>query len=158
MNGLAVSVLDAARSRLNEPYINHFNPNNCEGGAITTATCMESGMDGSGYDCSGLVVASLCEVLGIKTTDWPANLRHVAQFEQLAAPTDAQFADVLLFDSMRPDGTPYRTHCGLYTGPQCVVHSTGRSKRVVEGTVETTGVITDIRVVPLRRLVEKALQ
>ncbi len=70
-------LLAAARGRLGKPFRHHFKLNNdCQFGTLPLLPCMEVGMDDSGYDCSGIVIASTCDVLGIPTKDWPTSYRH----------------------------------------------------------------------------------
>lgn len=153
MSNYGSEIVGAARSRIGVPFRHHFKPRDlCEGGGITVDSCMERGLDSDGYDCSGLVVASLCDVLGISTSEWPHNFRHVKQLERLIAESDLTFGDVLLFDSETEHGIPRRTHIGIFVARQCVVHASGLNGVVEEGKVE--GDITDIRVIPSSALME----
>ncbi|MCA9329884.1 hypothetical protein KDA11_04515 [Candidatus Saccharibacteria bacterium] len=38
---------------------------------------MEQGLGVESFDCSGLVIRSVCDVLGKKVDEWPIGLRHV---------------------------------------------------------------------------------
>ena len=51
---------------------------------LPTDQCLTSGIGPEHFDCSGLVVASLCEVLGLATCDWPMGRRHARDMWQEA--------------------------------------------------------------------------
>lgn len=38
---------------------------------------MSIGIGSESFDCSGLVIASISDVLGVSATDWPSDVRHV---------------------------------------------------------------------------------
>lgn len=126
-------VLTAARSRVGQPFSNHFRPNDvCANGTRTIDQCMERGLGMPGYDCSGLVIASLCDVLGIAASDWPPNFRHALQFKAaLLEGAMPEPGDIIFLQS--PED-PSLKHTGIYAGGLNLVHANGsRSvQRVIE--------------------------
>ena len=129
--------ISSAQSRIGARFQHHFKPNDyCFKGRITIQKCMEKGMTDEGYDCSGLVIASLCDVLGLKHSEWPISLRHQAQLKTEAADVDPKLGDIVLFGS----------HIAVYAAPEQYVHASGISKIVEEGKIsggaKAGGVIT----------------
>jgi hypothetical protein len=133
------------------PFRHHFKPVNlCEGGERTVDECMERGMDSEGYDCSGLAIASLCEVLNISTTEWPRELRHTQQLSSLATEEKFEPGDLRLFYSAKN-----RIHMGIATSTQEVIHASGLTNTVEESMVtDPTGSFAAERVVALRSLLK----
>ncbi|HJP96083.1 MAG TPA: hypothetical protein VJ843_01795 [Candidatus Saccharimonadales bacterium] len=130
MSQLGDRLIAEARSHIGAPFRHHFRPENlCAGGTITLDQCMEQGVDPTGYDCSGLVVASMCRVLGLQPGAWPRHLRHSVQLQQHAtekifAPGDIQFY--------------YYENGGVHssiatTSPDVSVYASGRTRLVEEG-------------------------
>ncbi len=147
MSDCGPEIVKAARTRIGVPFRHHFKPYNlCEGGIVTVDACMERGMDGESYDCSGLVIASLCDVLGILPEQWPRDYRHVNQLEELAETKRPDVGDVLLFFPEPVANKPRRTHIGIFATEQSTIHASGISNYVEEGQVE--GVFREIKVVP----------
>jgi cell wall-associated NlpC family hydrolase len=135
MSELGNEVVKAARLRLGKPFRHHYEPDLCGGGKITTDTCMENGMDNRGYDCSGLVIASFCEVYGIKPEQWPQELRHVRQLDPHQVGGSCRPGDVLLYF-----GTEFsRAHTSIAILGGRAIHASGKSKRVEE----VSGIVSD---------------
>jgi cell wall-associated NlpC family hydrolase len=111
---------------------------------------MERGLNDAGYDCSGLIVASMCDVMGISTSEWPVNLRHSLQLEPYVEERTAEPGDILLFYNDKPS----RIHLGIFVADKCVVHASGVSEKVEQGTV--TGVVSAIKTLSALALREKA--
>lgn len=131
MSEFGGEVIESARGRVGAPFRHHYKPENlCDGGRITVDTCMERGMDSSGYDCSGLVIASICDVLAIDAGTWPRHLRHTKQLEALALEQDFEAGDILLHHSKNG-----RTHMSIATGQGESIHASGVTKLVEEGEV-----------------------
>jgi hypothetical protein len=149
MSTLGSEVLQSARQRVNEPFRHHFKPVNlCESGRTTTDACMERGMDPTGYDCSGLAIASLCEVLKLSTSRWPRELRHTQQLAQLAADVEPQPGDLRLYYSSNG-----RIHIGIATEKQAAVHASGLTKRVEESIVtDPSGSFEAVRAIAIDSL------
>lgn len=88
---------------------------------------MERGMDPSGYDCSGLVIAGMCRAMDIQPTDWPRHLRHAGQLQRYATEKQFEFGDVHFYY--------YDTggvHMGVATSPDICVHASGKTQLVEE--------------------------
>jgi len=149
MSELGNDVVKSARMRIEMPFRHHFKPDNlCEYGRNTADACMERGMDALGYDCSGLAVASLCEVLNISTRDWPRELRHTQQLAKLATEDDFAPGDFRLFYS--PNG---RIHIGVAMAGQEVIHASGKTNVVEESLVmDPSGSFEAVKVVALESL------
>lgn len=143
MSEMGNELVKAARHELGRPFRHHHKPNVCEGGHITLDSCMENGMDPRGYDCTGLVVASLCSVLGIEASRWPRDYRHSNQLHGFADDVDPDFGDILLIESQSDSGYQYMTHAAVQLGPDQVLHANGRTKVVDES--EVMGIVTGIR-------------
>ena len=145
-------MVEVARSYLDAPFSHHFSPHNlCQSGAITISSCMEQGLDAEGFDCSGLVIASVCEVVGIQTKDWNPNYRHLEQFKSLESRQPPELGDILLFYPDMASKTRVLPHVGIRTVGENVIHSSGKSGIVEEGQVE--GRFEKIGAVPLLELV-----
>lgn len=94
---------------------------------------MQQGLDAQGYDCSGFVIASFCDVLAIKPQAWPRELRHVAQMSRIAVAADfqpLQLGDIVLSDV--DDLT--RAHAAILVDKTDtrVIHATKAQARVVQ--------------------------
>jgi cell wall-associated NlpC family hydrolase len=138
MSELGSQVLDYARGQLEAPFRDHQAGVTCEGGRITQDNCMERGMDRvEGYDCSGIVVASLREVLGY--TQWPRELRHAAQMINFAREggaakhdTTIEAGDIVCLSSA--DGRR-QTHVGIAIANNLdhILHATTSTSKVSMG-------------------------
>lgn len=51
---------------------------------MSTPRCLEVGVGLEGFDCSGLVVRAISDVLGTPTTQWPLGQRHVRDIWAMA--------------------------------------------------------------------------
>jgi hypothetical protein len=96
--------------------------------------CMERGLDNDpGYDCSGLVIASVCDVLGVATSAWPPNLRHAKQLLALSQTAeDPRIGDALLYVSYKQPDAKLVTHIGVFAEAGVVVHASGVTGMVEE--------------------------
>jgi hypothetical protein len=113
---------------------------------------MEKGLSDNGYDCSGLVIASLSDVLGILPEHWPRDLRHVKQLETIAEATTPEAGDMLVYlPETIPNRTP-RNHIGIFVTATSVIHASGMSRLVEEGTV--SGVFRKTVTIPASTLIE----
>lgn len=156
MTEYRTELVKVARQELGRPFRHHFKPENlCNGGNITVNTCMEIGMDPVGYDCMGLVIASICKVNGINVINWPREFRHSLQLNKLATDAAPEFGDVLLIESQSNEGYRYLTHMGLHIDTGIVLHANGRTKVVDESYV--AGVVTEIKVADMNALSRIAL-
>lgn len=151
MSEFGSELIRAARHEIGAPFRHHYKPvNACEGGRITADECMERGLDSSGYDCTGLVITSMCNVLGLKIPEWPQEYRHSYQLKQFGEDKEPDLGDILLVDSRSGSGYQYNTHMGIRTANQRVVHANGKTKVVDEG--EVMGIITGIKVIDMSTL------
>lgn len=131
MSELGGEVIESARGRVGMPFRHHFKPDNlCDGGRITVDGCTERGMDESGYDCSGLVIASISDVLAVDPREWPRDLRHTKQLDALATDQDFEPGDILMHHSSNG-----RIHMSIATGGREGIHASGVTKLVEEGEV-----------------------
>lgn len=106
-------------------------------------------MDSAGFDCSGLAIASLCDVLGISQLEWPRELRHTIQLRTLEADEEYEPGDWRLFYNSKN-----QTHLGIATQTHEVVHASGVTNIVEEGSVDDpSGSFRAIRVVTINSLV-----
>ena len=149
MDNYGSEIVAAARARIGAPFRHHFKPENiCGGGTVTVDACMERGLDSIGYDCSGLVISSLCDILGIRPQQWSRNYRHAKQLEKLAEPKRPTEGDVLLFYPIHADRT--RRHIGIFVTEQCTIHASGLLGQVDEARV--AGVFRNVKVIPAATL------
>jgi len=134
------------REKLGLPFLHHFKPNACKGGLLVLDSCLESGLDSRGFDCTGFVLASLCEVLDVKQNSWIREFRHNYQLEKFADKDEAEYGDVLLIESYSEiTGRPYITHTGVYVSIGQLIHANGKTGIIDES--EVMGVVTDTRAI-----------
>ncbi len=142
--------VEAARSHLGEPFLHHFIPEDlCDRGARTEDDCMERGLGEDGFDCSGLVVVSACEVLGVNASDWPREFRHARQLESLAEEREPNFGEVGLFYSAK---SPY-PHMGILVTKRSIIHADGLDPRMVVER-EVAGGVTAVKAISTSSLLE----
>jgi len=153
-------VIQAGRGHLGITFRHHFRPiNPCQSGEITVPHCMQIGMDRHGFDCSGLVVASLCQVLGMQPAAWPMEHRHVRQLQQLTTTDDPEPGDALVYWPRWP--TERAQHIGIFVAKKQVIHASGIDGQVEEGPVENDEDFGKIEVIPhavLLGIGERAVQ
>lgn len=151
-------LVEAARRRIGKPFRHHFKPYNlCAYGEYTLGSCMRVGMDDTGYDCTGLVIASLCEVLGVAPDTWNRSFRHANQLLQLAEAGAPHPGDILIFRSIDPASES--KHVGIHVKEDVTIHSSDlkldNGPGVVEGYV--FGAVRDVGVIPVQKLAEVGL-
>ena len=149
---LRSGLMYAAEAKVGAPFRHHYKPNKCEGGRITIESCMEYGMDNLGYDCSGLVIRSLCDVIGINPKDWPMEFRHSYQLNSFASSDPVQTGDITLIESQSKDGYRYNTHMGIQSDGDALIHASGKSQLVERST--PMGIIIAKRSLDTIRLLE----
>jgi cell wall-associated NlpC family hydrolase len=142
----------AAEARMGCPYVAHDSvADGCDGGIISSDLCMTVGLDNNGYDCGGLVVASLADILDITLAEYPTTLRHHTQMAELAAPRHvAQIGDIWLQRTTR--GQP--AHVGVFTYLGSVVHANNTTNTVSRQPISRQQASS---VIPLACLVEQVL-
>jgi len=150
---LQTEIIRAAEAEMGYPFLFHHKPIDfCHGGTITVDSCMEKGLDRSGYDCTGLIIKSLCNVIGRDTDTWPPKLRHGSQLKALASDKAPSLGDILLIESTNEQGRRFTTHAGIYVTEHTVIHANGQT-RIVDKE-PTMGITTEIRVVEASQLIE----
>lgn len=78
-------LIKAARHQIDKPTVIHkYLVPGCWRQPQTLPSCMEVGLDETGFNCSGLVIHAVATVLDIRPTDWPHHLRHTRQMWQAA--------------------------------------------------------------------------
>jgi len=77
-------VADAVRHYEGQPFVDHDLRAGCRLG-VANNLCFEVGLGQDGIDCSGLIVVSASDVLGIDYHSWPADLRHSGQMYRAVA-------------------------------------------------------------------------
>jgi hypothetical protein len=150
MSELGNQIARSAETRIGAPFRHHFRPVNlCESGKQTVDECMERGMDSlEGYDCSGLAIASLCEVLHISTNEWPRELRHTQQLAELAVDKEFEPGDVRLYYSHNN-----RIHLGIATSTEQAIHASGLTSLVEQSIVtDPSGSFEATRVIAAQSL------
>ncbi len=118
---------------------------------------MSKGMNVDGYDCSGLVIASICDVLGIDPQQWPKAFRHVRQFSELAMFADPEPGDLrLFFKKPGLEGKSERVHMGIFVDDYNTIHSSGSTLMVLEG--EVAPGFDEARTIPLDFVIGTLIQ
>ncbi|MDZ7744444.1 MAG: NlpC/P60 family protein [Candidatus Saccharibacteria bacterium] len=94
-------LIQASGAYLYKPAIyHHFVAGDCI--ALPRENCPEIGIGPDEFDCSGFVIKSICDVKGLRPSDWPDQVRHVrdmwndAQTEQVMFKQSALEAGALL--------------------------------------------------------------
>lgn len=84
-------LIQAARSHIGKPAIIHQRyAGNCLEG--TSQACREYGVGPDAFDCSGLVIHSICQTAGLEPKNWPLEMRHVRDMWQAAEGGDQGLA------------------------------------------------------------------
>lgn len=130
MSDFSAEVINAARARIGTPFREHFTPDLCEKGTVTVDACMDSGFDRRGYDCSGLIIASICDVVGVALQDWPREFRHNRQMVRLmGALPEAEDLTFLIGEEDLSDGrldtSPRSIHGGIRVAHDRYIHANG---------------------------------
>lgn len=151
---MAEAVIEAGRTRIGEPFRNHFFPiDDCAGGSVTLNDCLTRGMDEHGYDCSGLVIASICEAAGICTADWPRQFRHLRQMDKiLSSYRDPEPGDIRVYHWPPTETHKRIRHMGIFVDDDHTIHASNNKSQVVEGQVK--GKLELLRTIPLSVMLE----
>ena len=111
-----------------------------------TERCRNVGL-GPAFDCSGLVIRSICDVLGVDPQDWPPDMRHVRDMwgmslgqGELAALGSSAIARLVVF----------RRYYDTPTGPLEVAGHVG-----MVSTVDSTGSFTFVHADPRTGRIEE---
>src|SRR5689334_10448874 len=110
-------VIEAAQSFIGTPFRHHFKPlDKCKSGEITLPECMEVGLNESGLDCSGLVIASVCRAIGSKPGEWNPNYRHLIQMRLEYETSDyPSLGDAVIISG--------HNHVGIVSGEKRFIHA-----------------------------------
>ncbi|MGZ6005779.1 MAG: NlpC/P60 family protein [Candidatus Saccharimonadales bacterium] len=153
MNQSPELIIEAARAKIGLPFRHHYRPSDvCVGGLVTLNNCLTRGLDDEGFDCSGLIIASVCAATAMQVADWPRKFRHLKQMEDLATAEDSQPGDAILFREYPVDNKPARTHMGIFVAKHRAIHANGISGYVDEGKVQ--GDFELIRTIPAQNLLK----
>ncbi|MDQ5972259.1 MAG: hypothetical protein QG553_418 [Patescibacteria group bacterium] len=69
-------LIAATRSYMGQPAVHHYEfAGNCLEQA--SPRCLDDGFGPENFDCSGLIIRAVSDVLGKRVEDWPLDLRHV---------------------------------------------------------------------------------
>jgi cell wall-associated NlpC family hydrolase len=137
------AVIEVASGFKGIDFRHHFRPDNiCDDGYLTLDSCMERGLDENGFDCSGLVIASICRAIDLPTSSWDRNFRHLSQLRELQEDIPAHPGDALVFH--------YYDHIGIMSSDRSFIHSSGLSKKVEETVLK--GAYATYQTIPLARL------
>lgn len=111
---------------------------------------MQVGLDCRGFDCSGLIIASVCEVLEVPVSDWPRDYRHVSQLKQHTNHTTPGAGNIVYMYSV--DKSWYQ-HIGVLSSKFTVVHASGdpRLERVTEDYIDFAA--TRLKTVDISRVI-----
>lgn len=109
-------------------------------------TCFDDGLGPDRFDCSGLIIKGLFDVIGHEAADWPTTVRHVREMWDIAGQTDvvaeAKRGDLLVATSSyliysRRHTVP--AHVGIVTGNETGIvrwlHASPRKGEVIESPV-----------------------
>jgi hypothetical protein len=151
MSSMGLELAAAMRTHIGQPFQHHFSPENlCERGRTTVDQCMERGLGPNKWDCSGLVLASLCEVLGLSNAAIPWDLRHAVQIDEILGNDLREIAesgDIITL--INPDlHANHGVHIGVMTisdfGESMVHVRGGADQAVVEGEIPETLILSAI--------------
>ena len=132
MTQIRDSFIAEACLRFGDPYDEHYtgaDPCRDENGAVyDSPVCLERGLNtnGEGFDCMGLVIASLARTLEMPTHNWPVDYRHLEQFDPLAENRAGEPGDIVVFYHRL--GRP--NHMGVLLEPKTIIHATRDSRTV----------------------------
>lgn len=150
MSKFSAELVKAARFRLERPFYDHYEDgDDCHHGRVTRPSCMARGLDDRGYDCSGLAIACLSDVLGIEVRRWPSRFRHLTQLARIAVNAAPEASDIVILSAKHPQGGASPGHMGISTGPESLIHaSRACGGRVVEGSLLSRNYLKLITVIP----------
>ena len=145
----AKELLDAAQKYRDMPFVNHAATVRCGANLQTHPACMEIGLGPEGYDCSGLVIRALTDVMGVADTDWAWGIRHVRQMSKMGTRVNLSPRDLaqdyplgLLFVYNHVGDNMYipAAHIGIYAGRGALFHARSRgANRVAIDAIKNRG-------------------
>jgi cell wall-associated NlpC family hydrolase len=111
---------------------------------------MERGIDPrEGFDCSGLVIGTLCELLDIPAKRWPGDMRHVRQLGWLGiAATVPRPGDIIISN---PDDARL-AHASISIADSRIIHASGKAGFVLAE--DYPDCFANERIIPLEGLLQ----
>ena len=139
-------VAAAATEYVGSPYVSHADAVRCGAQLKTYPACMESSLDERGFDCSGLVIRAISDVIRLQPDEWAEDVRHVAQMAHHGSRVSVREMQqghmypglLLVFNHRLGDLHIASTHVSVYVGEEQMVHA--RSKGDDTVALETTAV------------------
>ncbi len=141
----AKELLDAAQKYRDMPFVNHAATVRCGANLQTHPACMEIGLGPEGYDCSGLVIRALTDVMGVADTDWAWGIRHVRQMSRwgnkvsllpINSGRDHPLGLLFVYNLLENDVYVPAAHIGIYSGGGTLLHARSRgTNRVAVDTI-----------------------
>lgn len=131
LSDFGVEMYAAAERYRTASFVNHIATAGC-GGKVTTEQCMELGLGPTAFDCSGLVIRAVTDVMGWRTNDWASDIRHVDQMARtlpakahdLSLPPTA--GDLIVYAHRHGDIEVPFAHIAICNGAYRVLHARNR--------------------------------
>jgi cell wall-associated NlpC family hydrolase len=116
--------VEFAKNYLGVAFRHHFKPVDlCSNGEITLPSCMDNGMDMRGMDCSGLIIASICQLTKVNPQEWNTDYRHLSQMRVFETQDDPELGDAV---------TIGMSHIAIYAGEDTFIHASNPAGKVIE--------------------------
>lgn len=162
-----VEVALAVSQYVGQRSIRHQRYSDCQLDS-TLPECMTIGMEPNGFDCSGLVIRSICDALGKKPTDWNPDLRHVRQMAKEMDHTmfsRPELGDIALFGAFVGGENQSHltvTHAGITVsvkkyGESRMIHAQCIDNRVSNGRIASSGITRYIGKISPAKLAGRAI-
>lgn len=141
-------VISAATQHVGKDFEHHFKPTDyCHGGRSPIDLCFQRGLGPNSFDCSGLILASVCEVEGKELSEVPKELRHfIGLYDLVDFESQPREGDIVVGFNIKN-----RPHGGLYTATGDIIHASGRTKKV-EKDPSILGRAPVLHVIPIESL------
>lgn len=128
-------LVKAALMYVDSSFVDHTRAAGCYNRMQTEQRCMSTGLGNDGFDCSGLIVRAMSDVIGKEDCDWASRIRHVPQLcvedarmtsEQLRSQPIGALVVYSQFQTAK-DGSSHivipAAHVGIYVGGNQIVHA-----------------------------------
>ncbi len=142
-------LLAAAERYVGRGFVSHAELVGCGSRSKTFPGCMEIGLGPDSFDCSGLIIRALSDIIGRQTTKWAANIRHPLHMASLGTRVDLRSTDgqhdyplglVLVYHHITQLGVVPSAHVGIYAGGQQLLHARSLGAgSVALGPIRATG-------------------